>query len=168
MKRWEFSVKGSTQNTVHTMVSNDYPHRPPNTAFWAARVTVPGKETAISSPQDSGGQPEVMWWGRIWPLEGRMPSPHPTVCLRICFPLILTGYKSLGGGDRHIQLCICPQTRNITDRVCAVLLRTKMTRMPGQPGDRGEQNPQPTKGYFLIHTTHKNEFKRAQIPTRKS
>lgn len=58
MRRWEFSVKGSTQNTVHTMVSNDYPHRPPNTAFWAARVTVPGKETAISSPQDSGGQPE--------------------------------------------------------------------------------------------------------------
>lgn len=69
-------------------------------------------------------------------------SSPQSALVRICFPLILTGYKFPGGGDATFNLCTCLQTGNIVEGVCAVLLKPEMTRRPAQLGDGREQYPQ--------------------------
>lgn len=73
-----------------------------------------------------------------------MPSLHHTVCLRIYFPLILTGYKSPGGKDCHIQLVyLSSDWKYHRGTLYTALLKTKMSKMPRElGGDRGEWYPQ--------------------------
>lgn len=104
--------------------------------------------------QGSGGNPEVTGWGRIWALE-RMPPLHHTVSLlKIYFPPIVTGYKSLGGKDCHIQLVyLSSDWKYRRGTLCSASLKTKMTKMPGELRDRGEWYPQICKRILLVPLT---------------
>lgn len=125
----------------------------PTTAYWAAYVTVPEKEIVISSSQDNGGHPEVTGWRRIWPLE-RTPSLHHTVCIRIYFPLNLTGYKSPGAKDCHIQLMyLSSDWKYCRGTLCSASLKTKVTKMPGELGAWGECYPQACRRMLLAPFT---------------
>lgn len=56
-----------------------------------------------------------------------------TVCLRIYFPLILTGYKSPGGKGCHIQLVyLSSDWKYRRGTLCTASLKTKMPKMPGE------------------------------------
>lgn len=112
------------------------------------------KEVVMSSSQDSGEHPEVTGWGRIWTLE-RAPPLHHIVCrLRIYFPPIVTGNKSLGGKDCHIQLVyLSSDWKYLRGTLCSASLHTKMTEMPGELRNRGEWYPQACKRILLASFT---------------
>lgn len=74
MRHWEVSVWKVPQ-TRYTQWF------PPHTAFWVARVTVPVKEIAIRSPQDSGYHILRLWdeeGSDLWKQESLLFAP---VCL---------------------------------------------------------------------------------------
>lgn len=150
MRCWELSMKESNQNMISTMVSYYCPHDhlplPTGQHMWLSQR----RRLSLALHRTM----EVTGWRRIWPLE-RIPSLHHRVCIRIYFPLNLTGYEFPGAKDCHIQLMYLSSDREYCrGTLCSASLKTKVTKMPGELGAWGERYHKPAEGCFLLHSLH--------------